>query len=160
MPMDPDYWLELESTYHERLAQRNAIYKENGKAVVDATPGSEQACQELLEMSLQYLCVRYPNSFSFDAATGTFHNRILNTATPNILSRTGIKALEALLENVPEDFAMMMEDKEKPGTYRFRAGITLSAIGWNISQKIGKTLPEIHGPVPFYKEKLQTSVDR
>jgi hypothetical protein len=158
MPMEPDYWLELESTYHERIAQRLAIYKENGKAVVDATPGSELACNELMEMVIQYLCVRYPNSFSYDSVSGTFHNHILKTATPNVLDKMGIAALETVLENVPEDFPMVMEDEK--GVYRLRAGITLSAIGWNMQQKLGKTMSEIHQPVPFYQEKLKGSIER
>ncbi|KAF5310027.1 hypothetical protein D9619_010282 [Psilocybe cf. subviscida] len=158
MPMDPDYWLELESTYHERIAQRLEIYRKNGKAVVDAMPGSELACQELMEMVIQYLCVRYPNSFSYDDVSGTFYNRILDTETPNVLEKTGVAALETVLENVPEDFPMMMKDEK--GVYRLRCGITLSAIGWNMQQKMGKTMPEIHEPVPFYQEKLKSSIER
>lgn len=63
------------------------------------------------------------------------------------------------LDHVPEDFFIVQEDPLS-GLYRLIAAVGCSAIGWNISQKIGKPLHEIHGPVPDYKEKMAYSVDR
>jgi hypothetical protein len=58
--MEPDWWLELENTYETRIKQRQDLYKEHGDAVLQALPGSELACKELMEMALQFLCARYP----------------------------------------------------------------------------------------------------
>lgn len=63
------------------------------------------------------------------------------------------------MENVPEDFAIMMRDHET-GYYYLRAGAICSALGWNLATKMGLQLHEIHGPIPDYKEKLQFSMDR
>lgn len=153
--LEPDYWLELESSYRERIAQRRQIYALHGKRVIDELPGSEAASKELMEMVIQYLCTRYPQQFEFDEWTLTFRNHILNS-TANIST---VHPLVFLLENVPEDFLITLEDPDT-GLYTLRAAVSTSAVGWNISQKIGKPLHDIHGPVPDYKEKMAFSMDR
>lgn len=106
-------------------------------------------------MALQFLCARYPQYFRLDSEKIVFYNGILKTETD--LKTT--PPLQTLLNNVPEDFAIMLRD-EKTGFYLFRAGIICSALGWNVGSKIGMRLHEIHAPIPDYKEKMQFSMDR
>jgi hypothetical protein len=153
--MEPDWWLELENTYVDRMRERSQLLAEHGSAVLHALPGSDLACKELMEMVLQFLCARYPHCFSLDATKTVFHNAILKTDTD--LRKT--RPLHVLFQNIPEDFAIMMRD-EKTGKYIFRAGIICSALGWNVGTKIGLHLHEIHAPVPDYREKMQFSMDR
>ncbi|KAJ7929274.1 hypothetical protein B0H13DRAFT_2228556 [Mycena leptocephala] len=125
--MDPDRWIELESTYRARIKQRMQLYSQHGKKIVDSQPGSEDACRELMEMVIQFVCARYPRQFQLD--------------------------------HIPEDFLITLEDK-KSGLYHFRAGVSCSSVGWNVSTKIGLPLHEIHRPVPDYKEKMEFSMNR
>ncbi|KAF8636548.1 hypothetical protein AX17_003360 [Amanita inopinata Kibby_2008] len=153
--MEPDWWLELESTYQERIAQRQELYKKHGKAIIDQLPGSEQACKELMQMVVQFLCTRYPNQFTLNLRTGTFHNRILDVRC----SIRDTEPLVFLLNHVPEDFLITQRD-EKTGLYYLRAAVSCSAVGWQLREKMGSSLSEIHGPVPDYQEKMQMSMDR
>jgi hypothetical protein len=153
--MEPDWWLEIENTYTDRMRERSQLLAEHGNAVLQALPGSELACKELMEMVLQFLCARYPHYFALDATKTLFHNAILGTDTD--LKQTS--PLHVLFQNIPEDFAIMMRD-DKTGKYIFRAGIICSALGWNVGTKMGLHLNEIHAPVPDYKEKMQFSMDR
>ncbi|KAI9792506.1 MAG: hypothetical protein M1835_007791 [Candelina submexicana] len=153
--MDTDYWLELENTYVERIAQRQQLYRDHGKNVLQYLPGSELACKELMEMSLQFLCARYPHYFSLSESKTTFINNILHTTT----DLKAIHPLVVLLDNVPEDFAVMLRDPDN-GFYYFRAGVICSSLGWDVGSKIGMQLHEIHAPIPDYKEKMQFSMDR
>lgn len=153
--MEPNWWLELENTYEERMRQRQEIFQREGEKVLNMLPGSEFACKELMEMSLQFLCARYPQYFRLDKEKMIFHNGILKTESD--LRNT--HPLHVLFNNVPEDFAITMRNPDD-GLYVFRAGQICSALGWNVGSKIGKTLPEIHAPVPDYKEKMQMSMDR
>lgn len=153
--MEPDWWLEIENTYVERIKQRQELFAEHGESVMQALPGSELACKELMEMTLQFLCARYPQYFKLDVDKKIFHNRILNTET----DVKSMHPLHVLLNNIPEDFAIMIRD-EKTGVYSLRGGIICSALGWNLGTKIGKRLHEIHDPVPDYKERMQFSMDR
>ena len=153
--MEPDWWLELESTYAERIKQRQDLFVKHGKDVLNMLPGSEHACKELMGMALQFLCARYPQYFSLDLPSLVFVNKILGTTT----DVKALPPLEVLLNNVPEDFAIMLRDPET-GFYSFRAGIICSSLGWNLGTKIGMRLHEIHQPIPDYKEKMQFSMDR
>ncbi|KAF1917236.1 hypothetical protein BDU57DRAFT_470685, partial [Ampelomyces quisqualis] len=153
--MEPDWWLEVENTYVERIRERQALLAEHGDAVLQALDGSELACKELMEMSLQFLCARYPHYFQLDKENMIFNNDILHTRT----DLRSTSPLQVLFDNVPEDFGLMLRDS-KTGFYLFRAGIICSALGWNVASKIGMRLHEIHAPVPDYKEKLQFSMDR
>ena len=155
MKLEPDWWLEIHSTYASVIAQRLALYQEFGSSTLQALPGAELATKELMEMALQFLCARYPHYFTLDSSALKFHNGILNTTTD--LHTT--PPLHALLHNVPEDFAIMLRDPET-GTYSFRAGIIMSSLGWNLGTKIGKKLHEIHDPVPDYAAKMKFSMDR
>jgi Protein of unknown function (DUF3445) len=123
--------------------------------VLQWLPGSELACKELMEMVLQFLVTRYPQYFSLSDDQKTFTNRILGT-TQDV---RGKHPLMIILDNVPEDFAVMLRNPET-GYYSLRAGVICSALGWNVGTKIGLQLHEIHAPIPDYKEKMQFSMDR
>ncbi|KAF4971872.1 hypothetical protein FZEAL_9729 [Fusarium zealandicum] len=151
--LDPDFWLEIENTYRERIRQRQALYEEHGTEVLQALPGSELACKELMEMVIQFLCARYPQAFELHE--DTFINHILGVSQ----DLDKIEPLHFILNHVPEDFALTLRNPET-GRYCFRAGIICSSVGWKLSHKIGLGLPEIHEPVPDYKEKMEFSMDR
>ncbi|KAG6854946.1 hypothetical protein C0991_009769 [Blastosporella zonata] len=153
--MEPDWWLELESTYRERIAQRQQLYATHGRAILDALPGSQLACKELLEMVIVFLCARYPNQFQMNWRSGLFHNHVLGISSN---TRT-VDPLKFLLDNVPEDFLITQQDEET-GLYVLRAGVSCSAIGWRLQEKMGKPLHEIHQSVPDYMEKMRVSMDR
>ncbi|KAF2819292.1 hypothetical protein CC86DRAFT_144358 [Ophiobolus disseminans] len=153
--MEPDWWLEVESTYEERIRERQDLLAKHGDAVLQALPGSELACKELMEMCLQFLCARYPHHFKLNAEKMIFYNLILKNETD--LKHT--PPLHVIFNNIPEDFALMLRDDET-GYYLFRAGIICSSLGWNVASKIGMRLHEIHEPIPDYKEKMQFSMDR
>ena len=156
--LETDWWLELDKTYVSRIAERKQLFAEYGKLVLDYLPGSELGCKEIMEMALQFLVARYPQHFSLcnhPIKGYVFHNGLLK-------SETVIKSmhpLHVLLENVPEDFAVMLRNPED-GMYYFRAGVICSSLGWNVGTKIGLQLKEIHAPIPDYKEKMEFSMDR
>lgn len=153
--LEPDWWLELESTYKSRITQRKQLYVEHAESVLQWLPGSELASKELMEMALQFYCARYPQHFILHDDKKTFENKILGTRQD--VSKK--HPLLVLLDNVPEDFAIMLRNPET-GYYHFRAGMICSALGWNTGTKIGMQLHQIHGPIPDYKEKMQFSMDR
>lgn len=153
--LEPDWWIELESTYRERIAQRKKLYAEHGKLIIDELPGSQEASRECMEMVIQYVCQRYPNQFRYDDWTGVFSNNILGIK----VDISTVRPLVFLLEHIPEDFVIMQQDPET-GLYALRAAVICSAIGWNIGEKMGKPLHQIHEPVPDYKEKIAFSVER
>ncbi|KAK5626392.1 hypothetical protein RRF57_002107 [Xylaria bambusicola] len=153
--LEPDWWIELESTYKERIAQRKNLYAKHGPGVLQWLPGSELACKELMEMAIQFICARYPMYFILSEDKLWLENKILGIRA-NIREK---HPLLILLDHVPEDFAITLRDPDT-GYYAFRAGVICSAMGWSLGTKIGLKLDEIHQPVPDYKEKMKFSMDR
>ena len=156
--LEPDWWLELESSYVSRIAYRKELFEKYGTLVLNYLPGSELACKEIMENALQFLCARYPQYFTLSQSKSkgyVFHNGILNKET--IINE--MHPLHVLLDNVPEDFAVMLRNPED-GMYYFRAGLICSALGWNVDSKLGMQLKEIHKPIPDYKAKMEFSMDR
>lgn len=157
--MEPDWWLELENTYVRRIAQRKELYAAHGKSVLQVTPGAERATKELMEMALQFLVTRYPQYFSLETRMGTRPNVLFNRILDKEFMIREMDPLEVLLENVPEDFALMLRNEET-GEYELRAGVICSSLGWSLGTKIGMNLKQIHQPIPDYKEKMSMSMDR
>ena len=153
--MEPDWWLELENTYFIRLQQRHELLKEHGSRVLDALPGSEAACRELMEMCCEFLAARYPHYFTLDKQTYTLHNKLFDRT----FSLEETPPLQVMFENIPEDFAIMLPNPTT-GLYELRAGFTCSSLGWTLADKLGKPLGAIHAPVPDYAEKMSKSMDR
>lgn len=153
--LQSDWWLELDNQYESRIKQRKELVAKYGPMVLQTLPGSEYATKELMEMCLQFMCQRYPMHFRLNIERSIFYNDILKTET-NLKEKT---PFEAILDNVAEDFAIMLRDPED-GIYHFRAGLICSSLGWNVGTKIGLKLHEIHDPIPDYKEKMKPSMDR
>ena len=154
--MEPEWWLELENSYTEGIAERKGLFDKYGKLVLNYLPGSELGCKEMMENALQFLCARYPQYFSLkNSSKGyIFHNGILKNQT--VIK--DMHPLHVLLENVPEDFAVMLRNPAD-GKYYFRAGLLCSSLGWNVDTKLGLQLKDIHSPIPDYS-KMQLSMDR
>lgn len=116
--LEPDWWLELENTYKDRIAQRKSLYAQYGDDVLQWLPGSELASKELMEMVLQFLCARYPQYFCLYPSTSdptkfVFENKILNT-TEIVQDR---HPLLVLLDHVPEDFALVQSTPSREAFY-------------------------------------------
>ena len=65
----------------DRIKQRQELFAQHGSDVLQCLPGSELACKELMEMSLQFVCARYPHYFRLDRDKMVFYNEILHTET-------------------------------------------------------------------------------
>ncbi|KAJ4256924.1 hypothetical protein NW762_009020 [Fusarium torreyae] len=155
MKFEPDFWIELERNYFDRLKQRKQLWDQYGTDILNYAPGSELACRELMEMVLQYLCIRYPNSFSLTESNTVFRNNLLNETT----NLTTTHPLHVLFQHVPEDFAIMLRD-ERDGMYYLKAGFICSSIGWTFGTHFERQLRAIHTEVNDYEEKMAKSMDR
>ncbi|CAK7205289.1 hypothetical protein SEUCBS139899_008058 [Sporothrix eucalyptigena] len=165
MKLEPDYWIELEQGYKASLAARHKLLETHGDMALFSSPGDSTAlaCHELLEMALQFVCHRYPACFAIegDGADRVLVNHILQTRTPlrKEDALDGLKSLQILFDNIPEDFAIVQRD-DTDGRYRLRAAAVCSSVGWHIGQHRGKPLRDIHGSVTDYATKMARSMDR
>lgn len=146
-------WLEFDERYPEEMALKRSLLRERRADVIALTEGSEAACREALDLLAAQLLEHHPDWFS---RTG---RRLHNHLTEEILDLDALPcgALEAASRQVQEDLCIV----ELPsGVPTLTAGVVCFPTRWRLQDKIGRPLLQVHGPVPFYAEKLGRPVDR
>lgn len=165
----------MDKTYKDRLALRESVIDQHHDIVVginnDQTPEEDPrirpAISELYNYVLgTYLPTRYPSMFRLTVGSSLFHNLVTGATWPTTLSPTTptIQALEILTQTVDEDFLILLpelfpENEKQPKSVLQAYAICFPA-GFNMSEKLGQRLADIHVPVPGYQEKIGRSMDR
>lgn len=146
-------WLEFDEHYLEEVALKRTLLRERRDEVVALTEGSDAAARETLELLAVYLPEHHPEWFSRAG------RRLANHLTGDIwdLDALPCGALEAASLLVQEDLCIV----ELPtGVPTLTAGVVCFPTRWRLQDKIGRPLLDVHGPVPFYAQKLGRPVDR
>ncbi|KAK3994277.1 hypothetical protein QBC44DRAFT_262383 [Cladorrhinum sp. PSN332] len=156
MKYDPNWWVELTSSYVPTMAKRQTLLAQQKDRIFfqSASPGTELAVRELMEMLLQFLCIRYPAHFSLSSDRTVFHNGLLNTVTDLLTT----PPLKVIFGNVPEDYAIMLRNEET-GYYHLRSAMVCSSVGWHVALHQDAPLRAIHTDVPD-ADKMAMSMDR
>jgi hypothetical protein len=142
-PLDPAQWLEVDGDLGRYLAEKHRLYTEVPGTVMAAEAGTEEAQNEVLELVsthvLQHFSQRYArqgNTINID--DGAFCVATDDPALPPI-------ARAALL--VQEDLILLR--KSETG-WRLVAASLCFPSSWNLADKFGKPLHDVHGPVPGF----------
>jgi hypothetical protein len=147
---DPDELISLDERYPAEIAERRALLARWGREVVAAEPGADPACCEMLERLATVLPRRYPAWF--ERREGGLHNRFTGeTSAPD----TDPLTTAALL--VQEDLCLLELRDSVPVLI---AGTLCFTPGWRLLDKLGRPLRDVHGPVPFFADRLARPVDR
>ncbi len=139
-PIADEAWLP-DAISGDELARKRALLSRSAPPVFAALPETEQAQQRVYDA----VCDRRQATTGIgDSPTNSLSDDSLSDGTsPAPLARA------ALL--VPEDLCMMqLED----GRYRLVAACVCAPSYWSLAEKIGRTLTQIHAPVPALEEKL------
>ncbi len=133
-PLDPATWIEVDDQLSLYLAEKHRLYTEETANVLVAEQGTEAAQQEVLEMLVDHL-------------------RATSVPTCN----HGPLARAALL--VQEDLVLM---RHSPIGWRLVAASLCFPSAWNLHEKFGKPMHEIHQPVPGFGEGTRNAglIDR
>lgn len=157
-------WLLIEDTYEWVTNIHRNILKEHPDETckVSKSPGSESAIRELYDVVLGVLLRRYPEYFTPSQSSKTIINTINGMELPKYAfktKKTAEELLRILLENTEEDFQLLEHDPiSDEYVVRGIGGLTSDGYSWR--SKLDKKLTDVHGPVPGYKEKLKTSMNR
>lgn len=143
---------------------RKGLLDTNRDQVLRAMPGSEQAVELFYAWMMNYLPTRFGDIFTnVDSSSGS--GELYNKATGDrIPLRPGADSnpeslLEGLGRQVEEDFLILQPDPES-GEYKLVAFVGCFPNGFDWAKKLGKTMSQIHIPVPTYEQKLQKSINR
>lgn len=150
---DPSELIELDDRYLPEMAERRRLLTERHADVFATIPGSEAARRETLNRLAGLLPRRFPDWFSRDGHI--LHNRL--TGERWDLDDPTLDPLEVAARLVQEDLCLLDLTPDGP---RLVAAALCFPSRWRLSDKIGHPLRAIHGPVPFYADRLGRPVDR
>ncbi|KAL9112188.1 MAG: hypothetical protein Q9227_003565 [Pyrenula ochraceoflavens] len=170
--LDPNELILMDKNYRDRINYRRKIMKDHHDIVVAVNDERIRgAVSELFTFLMgTYLPTRYPSMFKVHHTEYEYGKEAVleNIVTGEILptkptrATATIKMLEILGRTLDEDFLFLLpsQDFEKDNSYILEAYMTVCPSGFNPREKLGKRLRDIHEPVPGYKQKLESSMDR
>ena len=135
--LEPSQWLEVDARREDELALKRVLLADSPGVVVASEAAGDAPSEELLEEVRRSL--------------SEFH-RGVETSPPI----DGDHPIVAAARLVQEDLCVLV----RSDTWRLSAACVCFPSRWDLTRKIGRTLDEIHGPVPFYDERLSAPVDK
>lgn len=155
----------VESTHLEGTARRKTNIKSHKKYVCFSNTNARttMAVREFYLMTLNFLHDRYPMLFEIDKEKDIFVNKISNDILPYCPDELAPGYLVELLGgNIEEDFIIMLKDNpdDEEEEYITRASVTGTPAGFDPSLHNDQPVSHIHKPVPQYKERLKSPMER
>ncbi|KAK5659198.1 hypothetical protein OQA88_1289 [Cercophora sp. LCS_1] len=156
----PSDLITMDNTYRSRVLARRATLATHPSTALGCTPQGHAPVAELYRYLLSvYLPARYPTVFSLQPSSNTFVNLVTGLTAPLNAPDDPLEALKILGETVEEDLFLLLKQGEENREHRSVAVVCCHPSGFDPSEKVGKRLAEIHGPVPGY-EKIGASMER
>lgn len=127
-PLDLSTWIERDENWEAQLQLKAEIISKHRGLVLQALPGSEEACFELRDLIWDFMSSHFPEI----------------PAEPP--SRNAEEALLQISRWTQEDWALL--SAEAP--VRLVAGLVCFPSRWSLAEKIGLGSDGIHAPVPKF----------
>ncbi|KAF5529947.1 hypothetical protein FMEXI_13826 [Fusarium mexicanum] len=153
----PSELITIDEDYLDRVTHRRSIIATHGSTVHGCTPEGDAAVRELYTYLLsEQLPKRFPTIFKLSKDNSMCENLATGMSFPTLPEGNMDAALRVLGETVEEDLFLL---QETPEGHRSVAFMCCFPAGFDPSSKLGKTLVEIHAPVPSY-EKIGSSMEK
>jgi hypothetical protein len=159
--LDPNDIICIENTYLERIQLRERLFDE--EKLYGCHESAIDSLKEAYAFIFNHLLKRYPQYFVLSKEKATIENKITGKnipANPDFLNPG--EMLKTIATNIEEDVLLLIKNPstEQMDEYILRAAVSLFPAGFNPIEKLNQPLTKIHGPVPGYLEKLQTSMNK
>lgn len=161
--LDINHWLDMDKYYWHYIEEKRRIWFKYGKENIDCLPEGEDASMELMETVVDHLLKRYPLLFTVLEDKKENGRVIRNELTKEVLDmRLPLKEppLLYVTKLAKEDFYVVKKNPEDGKHYLVAAAVPFPGGSFGIDSKIGHHIDTIHEDVPYYKEKLQKSMER
>lgn len=148
-----------EAHYREEVALKAVNLTANLGARFQALPGTEPLQWELLTVLLPLMARQQPRHFALavDGERWHWRNHLLGTATrftPGEADSLPLSPLDWLGRQVQEDLLLM--DGTREGLPLVAGQLCFPAM-WSLEQKLGRSVLDVHVPVPGFNEKVGRS---
>ena len=154
-PLDLHDWIQVDEGSPLELAEKERLLSERHGAVFDALPEAQAGSVEVLGLLIEHLPARFPDVYRREGDV------LLHLASGGRwrLDDQTIHPLDLAGRLVQEDLCLMREDAES-GLYRLVGASLCFPTGWNLADKIGRSVGAIHAPIPRYDSDLGSTMDR
>lgn len=161
--LDINHWLDMDKYYWHYIQEKERIWHTYGKENIDWLPEGYDASEELMQTVTDHLVERYPLLFTVLEDKKDRGKIVKNELTKEILDMTYPLKEHPLLyvtKLAKEDFYLVKKNPEDGLHYLVAAAVPFPGGSFGIDHKIGRNLDVIHAEVPYYHEKLKTSMER
>ncbi|OCO98041.1 MULTISPECIES: DUF3445 domain-containing protein [unclassified Ensifer] len=138
--LDPDRWIEPDERLQHYLDEKRRLLSQARGAVFAAADGTEDAQRELLAVLADHLPARYPEIYRRDGDT--------MIVGEERVALKGDAPLVVAGSLVQDDLVLMQRTDDG---WRLRAGYVAFPSSWALGEKYGRTMDEIHAPVPGFE---------
>lgn len=167
--LDINHWLDMDKYYWHYIEEKQRVWQKYGDENIAWLPEGYEPSLELMETVTNHMLKRYPLLFTLledkgkAGKTGKGGKIIKNELTKEVLDMSFPLAehpLMYVLKMAKEDFYVVLKNPEDGQHYLVAAAVPFPGGSFGIHSKIGKPLDVIHEDVPYFKEKLQKSMER
>jgi dimethylamine monooxygenase subunit A len=143
-PLDINTWIEVDAHFPQYLAEKRRLYAEQTQNVLVAEDSSKAAQQEVLDL------IRVHMQTHFSGMAGSSLD-IPDAAPWHRIAQAGLL--------VQEDLVIMGQSS---AGWRLTAASVCFPSAWNLREKFGKPMHDIHAPVPGFGEGTRNAglIDR
>ncbi|MFO1034880.1 MAG: DUF3445 domain-containing protein [Hyphomicrobiales bacterium] len=142
-PLDPAVWLEVDDKLAAYLTEKRRLYGSGPGDVMAAEAGTEEAQQEVLDLVVEQVLRHVPSRYARAGNCMVIDGGVFNVA----LDDKGLPPIARAALLVQEDFVLLRKSAEG---WRIVAAALCFPSSWNLRDKFGKPLHEVHGPVPGF----------
>ncbi len=142
-PLDLHDWIEIDHTFDAQLREKRRVYAAHPDKVFVAEAGTEDAQREVLDLLLEHLPRRFPERFELDG-DGL---KVTGHPTLGVAEMRSLPPLHIASLLVQEDLILMRRGENG---WRLAAGSLCFPSSWELTEKFGKPMHEIHEPVPAF----------
>jgi len=138
-PLELADWIDVDERLQEYLDEKGRLIAAARDEVFAAQAGTEDAQREVLELLVAHLPARFPEIYRREGdAMLVAGRRVDLTETPALLAASRL---------VEDDLVLMRRGETG---WRLAAGCVCFPSSWQVNEKFGKPVAEIHGPVPGF----------
>lgn len=153
-PLDPREWIELDEGLAACLDEKQRLYATVPQKVFLAQKDTYAAQRELLDLMVSYLLEHHPDLYRREGTRIHIADWRHDIDTHD--SEAPLRAASLL---VPEDLILMRRHEDG---WRLVAGALCFPSSWSLEEKFGRTMGDIHLPVPDFGPGTRTAslIDR
>jgi hypothetical protein len=148
-------WIEVDELMPVELAERRRLLADQREDVFAVVPSAEAGCKEVLELLIEHLPRVHPQVYR--RVGDQLINQVVDEQWD--LSRPQLHPLELAGRLVQEDLCLLGRNAGQQD-YVLKAACLCFPTRWRLSEKIGRSLDDMHGPIPGYGAFLSESVNQ